>query len=297
MHFSRVACVLVALVVAACHAQQDTGDDGDDTFLQHDFLFYHVRARASAAVALFACVFHAASQQRPFQVPVRVRVVLMGLQDKAEETRGRLDYVVDPAWLTNMLLRTLHKRDVHVLQSGRQVQVQYVVSYDVIHREALKLSPNAPTTKLLETVLQRVLPDITPGSATTWALDVQTYGIENIFDALYHELERARHTEGEDGALAQFDHTVFVVYPSVLATKAPYYYTYEGGTPAPLWSARERYVVIDMGATGSQVGAAGWLGLQLTKWGARARSTVRWTLWRARGCPARSPRCAARSRP
>ncbi len=82
---------------------QGEDEDVDMTFASHDLLLH-----------------------RPLQVGMDIRVVLVGMQD-----------MVDADALANLLRASMSTKQVHAIDSGVNLLVQYVISFDVLHREKL----------------------------------------------------------------------------------------------------------------------------------------------------------------
>lgn len=187
-------------------------------------------------------------------VPVTVRVVLLGLDSDA---KGRLAYHVDEKALAGVLARALPTRRIHVLESGRRLQVQYQMTYNVVHLRDLALDGKAPSLAHLEEVLDRTIKaggsngHLRAGRADVpVAVDAKLCGLETLFAGLYAVVEGQQQQQ-------KLDHTIFVMHASGHSdTRPPYTYVYNGGSVgAPVWCSSHRFAVIDMGAIGVQLGS------------------------------------------
>ncbi len=210
---------------------------------------------------------------RPFQMSMGLHVVLCGMED-----------VVDADKLAALLRASMTVRRLHALDTGRRLLVDYIVSFEVTHREQLtgadETLPGMP--QIEECVFRGIMNGIRTAksheSAQELMLDVDEIGLDavlqKIADAITAQMSHAysRYNDYDYyNAGGLLKHTVFVIRPdldrmSKTAAEGPdkqlfqtalrrpkkVSYTYRNnGSPvgSAMFAGRKgRYVVIDTSA-------------------------------------------------
>ena len=201
-----------------------------------------------------------------------VKVVLFGF-DPATTSSDRL---------LQLLRSSMSTRKIHDLETGEPMRVEYVLDFDVAHREKMVWTDGnqLPTMKDVELCiakgLVKALDKRQVENKYELVVDVQDTGLEDVFDKFVHLINHDAMTGKERNQ--RYQHVVFVINPNVKRAlkldlermhatqgmrdreqshqtilqsrkKARYKYRYNGSQiNAPAFSAKGRFVVIDVGA-------------------------------------------------
>ena len=184
-------------------------------------------------------------EDKPFQIQTYVHVVLLGFdREKFSEKEFQ-----------DMLQSSMSVRKIHAIETGTLMNVEYLVSFTVEHRDSVTAVENGIIKGLLGGQHKRYL-----------VVDVERSGLEKILDDIEQEINKER---------TAYRHTVFVMNPRLERLKTGlggqlddairknanqnddvrYRYNYYGSAvDSAVWSSYGRFLYIDIQASGNLYG-------------------------------------------
>eukprot|EP00742_Colponemidia_sp_Colp-10_P008774 GILJ01009525.1.p1 GENE.GILJ01009525.1~~GILJ01009525.1.p1 ORF type:complete len:770 (+),score=115.28 GILJ01009525.1:103-2310(+) len=195
-------------------------------------------------------------QTTPFEVPIEIHVGMLGFRGD-----GAHAIELSAEGFQKDLEHTLPSRTPACVETGKELSVQYTISYRVQHLQTSDL-------RLLEEHLKRSLKPAAMGSPTARHKEIPVYDVEisemeSIFDTIYsHYTDDPYHTVNFQPATGKVPNSIIFLNldkarftpQGATGDRFIYRYRYHGGGYTQNWIAKNRYLIVDVSAGPVQFG-------------------------------------------